>query len=428
MRQPRRAFPSKSAVIRPPKKISGAEMSAQQRSWGFLRLTGFYIGAISLLVAGLPLSAVRAADPVHGVTDTEILIGTVTDLSGVTAIQGVNNANAIRLLFEDVNAKGGINGRKIRYIVEDAQYQVPRAVQAMNKLLNKDQVFMTLQDGGTPMNNATFAMAHEKNTPKLLPLSAARAMYEPYHRLKFSQFSSYVDQIRTGVKYFVDQRGKKAVCVMYQDTDFGKDVLAGAQQQTEAMQTTVVATTAHKPTDTDFSAALTKLREAKCDLVVLGTIVRDTMMIVSTAKKMGWPVDMVGQTASYDTAIAEAPGGAGEGFYSMTASLYAYPDDPRPEVQDLQRRYRAAYGIDMNYIGQAGYSAAQIAVEALRRGGRDLTVDSLVTAMESIHEFVDIFGAHYSFGPNQHHGSTKAFLAVVRNGRWVPVVDQALAY
>jgi branched-chain amino acid transport system substrate-binding protein len=278
------------------------------------------------------------------------------------------------------------------------------------------------------MNNATFAMAHEKNTPKLLPLSAARAMYEPYHRLKFSQFASYVDQIRAGTKYFVEQRGKKAVCVMYQDTDFGKDVLAGAQQQTEAMQTKVVATTAHKPTDTDFSAALTKLREANCDLVVLGTIVRDTMMIISSAKKMGWGVDMMGQTASYDTAIAEAPGGVGEGFYSTTASLYAYPDDPRPQVQDLQKRYRAAYGIDMNYIGQSGYAAAQIAVEALRRAGRDLTVDSLVTAMESINDFSDLFGARYSFGPNQHHGSTNAFLAMVHDGRWIPVVDQALAY
>jgi branched-chain amino acid transport system substrate-binding protein len=95
------------------------------------------------------------AEAIHGVTDTEVLIGTVTDLSGVTAIQGVNNANAIRLLFDEVNAKGGINGRKIRYIVEDSQYQVPRAVQAMNKLLNNDKVFMTLQEGGTPMNNAT---------------------------------------------------------------------------------------------------------------------------------------------------------------------------------------------------------------------------------------------------------------------------------
>jgi branched-chain amino acid transport system substrate-binding protein len=391
------------------------------KTWNLLQ-------ALTVVVASMSAITAMAAEPIHGVTDTEIIIGTVTDLSGVTAIQGVNNANAIRLLFDEENAKGGINGRRIRYVVEDSQYQVPRAVQAMNKLLNNDQVFMTLQDGGTPMNNATWPMAIEKNTPKLLPLTAARSMYEPYHRLKFSQTSSYVDQMRAGVKYFVEKRGKKAICLMYQDTDFGKDVLSGVTQQVEAESIKIVATTAHKPTDTDFSAAVTKLREAKCDLVTLGTIVRDTTIIISTVKKAGWDVDMLGQAASYDTAVAMAPGGTGEGFYSMTPTLYAYPDDPRPEIRGLMARYRARYGIDMNYIGQTGVSVAQIALEALRRAGRDLTVDSLVTAMESLHEFTDIYGNSYSFGPNQHHGSTKAFLAVVKDGRWVPVVDQPLAY
>ncbi len=384
--------------------------------------------ALAVASAGILAVSAIAEESVHGVTDSEIVIGTVTDLSGVTAIQGVNNANAIRLLFDEANAKGGINGRKIRYIVEDSQYQVPRAVQAMNKLLNSDKVFMTVQDGGTPMNNATWPMAIEKNTPKLLPLTAARSMYEPYHKLKFSQTSSYVDQMQAGIKYFVERRGKKAICVMYQDTDFGKDVLAGVTMQAEAQKMQIAATTAHKPTDTDFTAAVTKLREAKCDLLALGTIVRDTTIIISTVKKAGWDVDMLGQAASYDTAVATAPGGTGEGFYSMTPTLYVYPDDPRPEVRDLMARYRAKYGIDMNYIGQTGVSVAQIALEALKRAGRDLTVDSLVAAMESLHEFTDIYGNTYSFGPNQHHGSTKAFLAVVKDGRWLPVVDQPLGY
>jgi branched-chain amino acid transport system substrate-binding protein len=377
----------------------------------------------AILVSG---SIALAAE--HGVTDTEIVVGTVTDLSGVTAIQGVNNANAIRMIFDEVNAAGGINGRKIRYIVEDSQYQVPRAVQAMNKLLNNDKVFMTIQDGGTPMNNATWPMALEKNTPKLLPLTAARSMYEPFNKLKFSQTSSYVDQMRAGVKYFVEKRGKKAVCLMYQDTDFGKDVMAGVVLQTEAENLKIIQTTAHKPTDTDFTAAVTKLREAKCDLVTLGTIVRDTTLIISTVRKAGWDVDLLGQAASYDTAVATAPGDIGEGFYSMTPTLYVYPDDPRSEIRDFMARYRARYGIDINYIGQTGVSVAQIALEALKRAGRDLTVDSLVTAMESLNDFHDMYGYGYSFGPGQHHGSTKAYLAVVKSGRWVPVEDGALAY
>jgi branched-chain amino acid transport system substrate-binding protein len=369
-----------------------------------------------------------AVEAVTGVTDTEILVGTITDLSGVTAIQGVNSANAIRLAFDDVNAKGGIHGRKIRYIVEDSQYQVPRAVQAMNKLLNNDRVFFTIEDGGTPMNNATWPMAIEKGTPKLLPLSPARSMYEPFHKLKFSQYASAVDQVRAGVKYFVEQRGKKSVCLMYQDTDFGKESLIGVNLQTEAMGIKLVASTAHKPTDTDFSANVAKLREANCDLVVLGTIVRDTILIISTARKLGWNVDMMGQIAAYYTAIAEAPGGVGEGFYSMTPSMYAYPDDPRPAVREVMQRYKARYGVDLNYLGECGYTSAQIALEALQRAGRDLTVDSLLHAMETITDFHDLFGGTYTFTATNHHGATQAFLAVIHNGRWVPVLDHALAY
>jgi len=388
------------------------------------------LGITRLLGAAafIALAPGAMAQTVQGVTDTEIVIGTATDLSGVTAVQGVNNSNSVRLAFDEANAKGGVNGRKIHYIVEDSQYQVPRAVQAMNKLLNEDHIFFAMVNGGTPMNDAMMPMMFAKGVPNILPLTAARSMYQPYNKLKWSQFASYYDQMRAGVKYFVEQRGKKMVCAMYQDTDFGKDVLAGVNAQLEAENMKLIASTAHKPTDTDFTADMSKLRDAKCDLITMGTIVRDSTLIISTAKKMGWNVDLLGQVASYDTAVATAPGGVGEGFYSMTPALYAYPDDPRPAVQDFAKRYKAKFGIDPNFLGETGYTSAQIVLEALQRTGRDLNVDTFTKAMESIHDFHDIFGNSFTFGPDQHHGATSAYLAVVKDGRWVPVVDHALAY
>ena len=386
------------------------------------------LGAFIALGLTIPHNPARAADATQGVTDTEIVIGTVTDLSGVTAVQGVNNSNSLRLVFDEANEAGGVNGRKIHYIVEDSQYQVPRAVQGINKLLNSDHIFFALVNGGTPMNNAMMPMMFAKNVANVLPLTAARSMYEPYNKLKFAQFASYYDQMRAGTKYFVEQRGKKNVCAMYQDTDFGKDVLAGVVDQLAAEKMTMTAETAHKPTDTDFTAALSKLRDAHCDLVAMGTIVRDSTLIVSTARKMGWNVDMVGQSASYDTAVAEAPGNVAEGFYSMTPALYAYPDDPRPEVQDFARRYKAKFGIEPNFLGETGYTSGHIVLEALKRAGRDLTMDGFIAAMESIHDFHDIFGNTFSFGPNQHHAATSAYLTVVKAGRWVPVEKTALGY
>ena len=374
-------------------------------------------------------AAAIAAEPVRGVTDTEIAIGTATDLSGVAAVQGVNNADAIRMAFDEANARGGVHGRKIHFIVEDHEYTVPRAVQAINKLLNRDNVFIILQQGGTPMNEATMPMMFEKGVPDVFPLTAARSMYEPFNHMKFGMFASYYDQMRSGVKYFVEHKGKHAICAMYQDSDFGKDVLAGVIEETRALKMDVVATTAHKPTDTDFNAALAKLRDANCDLIATGTIVRDTTQILATAKKMGWNVDFLGQFASYSTAVATAPGGIAEGYYAMSPGLYAYPDDPRPEVRKFAADYKARYGRDPNFLGEMGYTAAQLVLLALDRAGPNLTADSFIGGIESIKDYHDIFGSPpLSFGPNQHHGSNQSFLSVVRNGRWVAAEAEPLGY
>jgi branched-chain amino acid transport system substrate-binding protein len=298
----------------------------------------------------------------------------------------------------------------------------------MNKLLNLDHVFFTVVNGGTPMNNANMPAQLAKGVANVLPLTAARSMYEPYSPLKFAQFASYYDQMRSAVKYFVAKKQSKKICSLYQDTDFGRDVLSGAQAEAEALKMEIVATAAIKPTDTDFSAVLSKLRDAGCDLITMGTIVRDTNNVLSQAAKMGWKPTFVGQSASYDTAVASVPGGASEGFYSMSPSLYAYPDDPRPDVQAFMKAYKTRFGIEANFFGQTGYTAGQIVVMALKNAGPNLTTDSFIKGMESIHDYKDIFGSTLSFGPDQHHGSKSAFLSIVHDGKWEPVESTALTY
>ncbi len=380
-------------------------------------------------VAVASLGAVAAVAATRGVTDKEIVIGTYTDLSGVTVAWGVNNSNAYRMAFDEQNAKGGINGRKIKYIIEDNQYQVPRSVQAANKLINRDNVFLMVANAGTPMNNATMPEQLEKGVPNIFPLTSARSMYEPFNRLKFGLASSYYDQMRAGVKYFVEKRGKKTLCALYQDTDFGRDVMNGVWDQTKAMGIKLAAETTHKPTDTDFSAAVARLHDAKCDLLLLGSIVRDTNQIITAVRKTGWNVDMLGQVASYDEAVAELPGGASEGFYSMTSVLFATPDDPRPAVQAFVKHYKALYGKDPNFAAQIGYTGAQLLMLGLERAGKDLTLDSFIAGMESIKDYHDIFGSPpMGFGPQKRQGSNELFLAQVHNGHWVAVSTDPIGY
>jgi branched-chain amino acid transport system substrate-binding protein len=322
------------------------------------------IGTLAALVA---LAGVAAAQKdQRGVTKTEIVLGMHTDLSGPAATYGVSSSNAVKMRFDEVNDKGGIQGRKIRLIVEDTQYQVPRAVQAGAKLINRDRIFAMVAGLGTPMNNALFKDQFDAGVPNLFPLSAARSMYEPFHKLKFYGAASYVDQVRAGIQYFVTKKGKKALCAMYQDTDFGKEVLDGVQMQAEKLKLKVVETTTHKPTDQDFTAQVTKLKAAGCDLVVMGTIVRDTIVPYATARKMGWTdVDFLGSAAAYDLFVASAQGGVTEGFYAMGLTAMPYRDTLSPAAQQWFDRYKERYKVDPNIGAIYGHVAADLTVTAL---------------------------------------------------------------
>ena len=180
------------------------------------------------------------------------------------------------------------------------------------------------------------------------------------------------------MKLFVEQHGKKTICAMSEDTDFGRDVMDGARDQLKAMNVKLAAETLHKPTDTDFSASVARLRDANCDLIVVGGIVRDTVQIISAVRKTGWNVDMLGQAASYDEAVAAVPGGVTEGFYSMTPVLFVAASDSSPAVTKFAEAYKKEFGKEPNFAAQIGYTGAQLVVQALKNAGKDLTADSFV--------------------------------------------------
>src|SRR5438552_1860410 len=385
--------------------------------------TRVIVGAVLGIVA--VAAGASAQKDTRGVTRTEIVRVMHTDLSGPAATYGVSSSNAVKMRFDEANDKGGIHGRKIRLVVEDTQYQVPRAVQAGAKLINRDRIFAMVAGLGTPMNNALFKDRLDAGVPNLFPLSAARSMFEPFHKLKFYGAATYVDQVRAGISYFVTKKGKKAVCAMYQDTDFGKEVLDGIQMRVEKMKIKLAETTTHKPTDQDFTAQITKLKAAGFDLVVLGTIVRDSIVPYATARKIGWTdVDFLGSAASYDLFVAAAQGGVTEGLYAMGLTDMPYRDTLSPTAQAWFDRYKERYKNDPNIGAIYGHVAADLTALGLEKAGADLTLNALVKGLESIRGYKDIFnGPEVNFGPDKHQGANSSFLAVVKGGRWVRLTD-----
>ncbi len=181
-----------------------------------------------------PAAAADAGSDVAGVSASEIVLGSHTDLSGPIAIWGVGSMNGARMRFDEANEAGGINGRQIRFVVEDTQYQVPKAIQAANKLINRDNIFAMILSLGTPTTNAVLTQQLAAGVPNMFPLTGARSMAEPFHKLKFTQRGIYYDEIRAGVKYFIEQEGKTTPCVIYQDTDYGQEYSGNSRALAEA--------------------------------------------------------------------------------------------------------------------------------------------------------------------------------------------------
>jgi branched-chain amino acid transport system substrate-binding protein len=388
---------------------------------------GAYRSASILAAALIGLAPGAQAQEVvwktQGVTKDEIVLGIHTDLSSVAATFGVPSSNAIRMRVDEINAAGGIHGRKIRLVVEDNQYQVPRAVQVANKLINSDKVFAIIGAAGTPMNNAVLPAQLKAGVPNLFPISWARGMGEPVHPLKFGIYTSYPDQIRGAVKHMVEKNGKKAVCAMYQDTDFGREIYHATIAQLKFMNMDLVAATSHRPTDTDFTVAINKLRDAKCDLIAMGTIVRDTIIPYTTARKIGWnTVDFVGTSASYDLAISSVEGGATDGY--MTVGFFDVPSEKTasPAAAAWMKRYRERFNLEPTIQAALGFTMMDIVAQALQKAGKDLTTRSLVNALEQVRSYQDGFGGpEQSLGAEQHYTSRASVLYKVQGRQWVRV-------
>ena len=373
--------------------------------------------ATSVLLLAACDNASDSMSGTPGVTDSEIVFGSHSDLSGPVALWGVGSINAVRMRFDEVNDAGGIHGRKIRFVVEDTQYQVPRAIQAANKLINRDKVFALVLPLGTPMNNAVMTQQVKAGVPSIFPLTGARSMVEPFQELIFTQRGIYYDEIRAGVKYFLEAEGKRAPCVVYQDTDFGHEILVGAKDQLQAMGRKLMSTSTHRPAETEFTSSIIRLRNAGCDVVFMGTALKDTILIMETARKMNFNPTFVGNNAAYGQSIADHD--ASEGYYAFVHMAKIYKDDGlRGEVLDWWNRYEARFGEEPDLPAMEGLRGANLVVLALERAGPDLTRETFLKAIESINDYTDIFGYKIKFGPNDHKGVDESVLSVVRNGKW----------
>ena len=381
--------------------------------------------AAAALAAALATGTAGIAMAQQGVSDTEIVIGSNGDLSGVFAAFNVQAIKAAQLKFDEVNEAGGINGRKIRFVVEDHGYDPARAQQNFNKLVNGDKVFAMLLNLGTPHNIAGFPIMAAKQVANISPLTAARQMIEGDITYKYTGGSSYYDQIKVALDLLSKQNGAKELCSMYFPTDFGLEVFEGTRDASKELNLTYAGETQHRPDEQDFTGALGKLREAGCDIVTVAVGVRQIGIILGTAKKLGWnDVTFLGSSAGFNTVIAKFPGGVAEGYHAAASWSDLENRMDNPDLKKWAEAFQAKFNEAPGTAAQLGGSAAQALVMALEKAGKDLTPESFKAAMESLEYDDFISDVHVKYGPDDHQGGDLIVVSKVEGGVWKEVGRQ----
>ncbi len=365
----------------------------------------------------------------QGVTDTEIVLGSIQDLSGPLAGFGKQDRLGMMLAVDEINEQGGINGRKIRLIVEDSGYDPKKAVLAAQKLVNQDKIFMMMGHIGTAQNMAAMPVQFEKNVINFFPVTAAREMYEPFHRLKYSFAATYFDQMRRAVPQMVKDKGLKKVCTIYQDDDFGLEVLRGGEAGLKTVNMDYAEKTSFKRGATDFSSQVAKMKAAGCELVVLGTIIRETIGTIAESRKTGFNPVFLGSSAAYTDLIHKLGGKAMDGLYAMMTVQNPYTDETSPAIRFWANKYKTKFNEDPAVFSVYGYVIINTFANAATKAGKNLTTDSFIKVMDTLSIPTDIFGsAPATFSPTKRLGSDASRLSQIQNGKWKvvgPYIDDA---
>ncbi|UWU69912.1 ABC transporter substrate-binding protein [Bradyrhizobium sp. NC92] len=390
---------------------------------------GLAMGAIALTC--LPAVA-QTKITNEGISATEIVIGTHQDLSGPIKGWGVPVSNGMKMAVEEVNAAGGINGRKIRLVVEDSGYDPKKAVLASQKLIERDKIFAMVGPMGSPTVLAAQDILLDAGVMQLFPLTAAEFTFKfdpakPQERLKFNNLLPYVESTRAALKYMIEAKNFKKPCIMHQDDEYGKNVLDGFNQQLAAMKVQPASITSYKRGASDFSAQVAKMKSDGCDLVVLGAVLREPIGTMSEAKKLGWDVTFLGATPVNVLEVPALGKETVEGLYAASNFEIPYEDTAKGKVKDWLVNYKKMFGADANTQAIIGYNSVMTFAHYANKAGKDLTGQKMLDALESGDKFQDIFNSPPTvFSKTNHLATTVTQVQQVKNGRWVLVKDNLM--
>ena len=351
--------------------------------------------ALPLLVLVLAPAALAgsAADP--GVSNDSILIGGTAPLSGEASSAGAVSRGAAAY-FAYVNARGGVNGRKIQYKVLDDGYDPSRTIQAVRELVQQDQVFAVFNGLGTSTNLAVRDFLNQSKVPQLFVASGATTWGRDIKRYPWTigYIPSYQTEGIVLARNVLKTKPRAKIAVLYQDDDYGKDLLAGLKRGLGGRAGQLAKAVGYDPTGADVNSQVAELRATKAQVFMVFAFGKFAIQAEIQAAKLGWRpqvyVNAVASSTSLMT-IASLTGARPVIKGAIAIVFFKDPSDPRwakdPGIALFQRIMRAAGANDLrNGYYVAGMASAFTLVDALRKAGKNPTRPGIVAAARSLNE------------------------------------------
>lgn len=369
---------------------------------------------------GLALSLAHAG----GVTDTEIVVGSHIDLSGPVAAGMPMLRNAMQMRLDEANSAGGVNGRKFKLVIEDNGSQPQLAVRAVQKLIKSDDVFAILNPFGSGTNAATVKAATDAGVVVFAPWAASSIIQKISGNspLLFTTVQNYDSTTATGLSWAIKNWNAKKIGVIYQEGPFGDLVRAGMNNALKQANLTVAAEAAWKTGDIDFSSQVAKMKAANVDVILAGTILRETVGVMAEVKKIGWKEVKVLTTLPGRSGIVALLGkDAVEGLYGIGGWQLHGADSANADAKKFMANYKQKFNTDPDENAANAYSYTDWFVKSVQAAGRGLTAESFSKAAQGVaHQDFTTYSKQNFVG--NHVGPEFASIDQIKGGKWVQQV------
>ena len=380
------------------------------------------IGAGLALLLGVATSLDATAGEI-GVSSDRILFGQAAALEGPSSALGQGMRQGILAAFAEINAKGGVHGRKLELISRDDGYDPDRSVVQTTKLIEEDKVFALIGAVGTPTTAATVPIAQARNVPFIGPFTGAAFLRAPELHNVVNIRASYSAEAEAWIKHLTEDLHVKSIAIFYQDDIFGRDGLAGVKLALEKRNMELTAEATFERNTKAVGSALRTLKRAEPEAVVMVGTYGPCAKFIKLAHESGFNPIFVNISFVGANALAKELGTEGKGV--IVSQVVPFPWDASVKVvADYQAAEKALDpGLKPEFVSLEGYLSGRLVAAALEQTGPNPTRADMLRVINDVGRF-DISGTIMTFGPKKYDASSKVFLTVIQRDGTFKAVDK----